>query len=120
MGQRSNVSRAMSAFRTDIKEILVESTLAGPLPGTMPSLLGTCEQRNWHPPSKLMPQIAVQRPVLDRLQEMRRLDRRTPGEIGDRARNLEDPIISPGAQMEFFHGMAQKFPALRSPVCNGS
>ena len=30
MGQRINVSRAMSAFRTDIKEILVESTLAGP------------------------------------------------------------------------------------------
>ena len=37
---------------------------------------------------------------------------RTRGEIGDRARDLEDAIISSGAQMEFFHRAMEEFATL--------
>ena len=44
-----------------------------------------------------MPQIPVQRPVLDRFQDMRRPNAFAHGEIGNGACDLENAIICPGA-----------------------
>ena len=59
-----------------------------------------------------MPKIPVQRAILNGLQEMRGKYTFASGEIGNRARDLEDAIISSGAQMEFFHRAVEKFAAL--------
>ena len=46
-----------------------------------------------------MPQIPVQCPVLNCFQNMRRPNFPTPGEIGNRACDLENAIVSPGAEV---------------------
>jgi hypothetical protein len=60
-----------------------------------------------------MPKIAIQCAILDRLQEMRRKDTLPAGQIGNRAGNLEDAMISSGAQMKFLHGAMEEFFAFR-------
>ena len=44
-----------------------------------------------------MPKIAVERPVLDRFQDLRGTNIFAFGEIGNRACDLENAIVSPGA-----------------------
>lgn len=48
------------------------------------------------------------RPVLDCLGEVRGLDAVAAGEIGNRPRELEDPMVSPRAQVELAHGRGEK------------
>ena len=44
-----------------------------------------------------MPKIAVERPVLDRFQDLRGPNILAFGEIGNRARDLENAVVYPGA-----------------------
>ena len=60
-----------------------------------------------------MPKIPIQRPVLNGFQDMRRTNGVAPGEIGDRACDLQNTVVCSRAQVEFFHGAPQKFPSLR-------
>jgi hypothetical protein len=46
----------------------------------------------------------VHHPVLDGLREMDGADIVLAGQIGDRARDLENPVIGPGAETELCHG----------------
>ena len=57
-----------------------------------------------------MPKIPVKRPVLDCFQD--RLNSFAPGEIGNRACDLENAVICPGAQMKLFRGVTKEFPTL--------
>ena len=59
-----------------------------------------------------MPKIAIQCPVLNGLEEMRRKHAFAPGEIGNRSGDLEDAIVSPGTQMELFHCVVQELLSL--------
>ncbi len=49
------------------------------------------------------PVAAIQRPVLDRLGDMRHGDRRLGVEIGDRPGNLEDAVVGAGRQSLLLH-----------------
>lgn len=53
----------------------------------------------------------VHHPVLDGLRDMRRADVRLPRQISDRPRNLEHPIVGPGAESQLGHRhLQQLFP----------
>jgi len=49
----------------------------------------------------------IERPVLNRLPHMRRLDLLTAGEIRDRSRQLEHPVTPPRRETEPFHRGAE-------------
>ncbi len=51
------------------------------------------------------------RPVLDRLGDVRRLNRVGSGQVGDGACQLEDAVIRTGAELHLAHGRAQQLPA---------
>jgi hypothetical protein len=53
----------------------------------------------------------VQRPVSERLGEMRPADGLRPVEIGDRARHLQHAMIAAGGKMHGVGGIAQEFEA---------
>lgn len=56
-----------------------------------------------------MPQIPIQRPILNRLHHMLRLDGLLRRKIRNRPGYLQNPIIRAGREVQFLHGMPQQF-----------
>jgi len=52
--------------------------------------------------------IPIHHPILDRLGDMSRADLPLPSQVGDRTGDLEDAIVSPGAESQLGHGHLQK------------
>lgn len=70
--------------------------------------LGAKRQSQSRLSSNPLPDRPIQTPVLHRLAHVGRLDRRGPGEIGDRPRDLENPVIRPRREPEPVNGQGEQ------------
>ena len=58
--------------------------------------------------AKLVEYRAIQTPVLDGFEEVRSRDLLHGGEVGDRARDFENPIVGAGRETELLHRLLQE------------
>ena len=55
-------------------------------------------------------ELPVQAPILDGFQQVRRGDRLRSGKVGDRARDLQDPVVGPRRELELLHRVLKQVP----------